>query len=87
MFSSIQDRMDPEKVTVTVTCINSSNQENYTTRSTETAESQLVKTLAQRALHGSSRHHRTGRRRIRNNDVGPLPSRLSKVCLADKTEN
>lgn len=43
---------------------------------------QFGKALAHRALYGSS-SRRAGGRRLRTNDVKTLPSRLSKVSLAD----
>ncbi|KAG2697580.1 hypothetical protein I3843_07G112600 [Carya illinoinensis] len=40
------------------------------------------KALAHRALHGPS-SRRTGSRNVRTTDIRTLPSRLSKVSLAD----
>lgn len=47
-----------------------------------TAKSNMVKELARRALL-KSHQRRNGRRKIANNSVKSLPSRLSKVSLAD----
>ncbi|KAJ0112085.1 hypothetical protein Patl1_00921 [Pistacia atlantica] len=49
-------------------------------------KSDLGKTLAHRAVYGTS-SRRGGSRKERTNDVRTLPSRLSKVSLADDTEN
>ncbi|KAL3531517.1 hypothetical protein ACH5RR_010839 [Cinchona calisaya] len=51
-------------------------------------ESSLSKALAHRALDGSNINGRRGRtRKVRNcEELKVLPSRLSKVSLADETE-
>ncbi|XVF80641.1 hypothetical protein PTKIN_Ptkin15bG0090400 [Pterospermum kingtungense] len=41
------------------------------------------KALAHRAVYGSSSRRGSGSRKVRSNDARSLPSRLSKVSLAD----
>ncbi|KAJ4727762.1 hypothetical protein OWV82_000807 [Melia azedarach] len=53
----------------------------------EPRKSNFGKALAHRALYGSGSRH-AGSRKERTNDASrTLPSRLSKVSLADDTEN
>lgn len=52
----------------------------------ESKKSNLGKAVARRAVYGTS-GRRGGSRKERTNDVKTLPSRLSKVSLADDTEN
>ncbi|CAI9781078.1 unnamed protein product [Fraxinus pennsylvanica] len=60
--------------------------QNEAQKSREKAESHMGKAIAHRAVYGSS--HRRGRSaRLRNNIVKTLPSRLSKVSIADEPEN
>lgn len=54
--------------------------------SEEMTESSLGKAVAQRAVYGSSQPRRR-RRKVRNIDNRRLPSRLSKVSIADELEN
>ncbi|KAL3625989.1 hypothetical protein CASFOL_029538 [Castilleja foliolosa] len=49
-------------------------------------DSALGKAIARRAVFGSSQHKRRGAR-LRNSDAKKLPSRLSKVSIADKLED
>ncbi|KAJ6768556.1 hypothetical protein OIU74_022253 [Salix koriyanagi] len=51
-----------------------------------TSNFNFEKVLAQRALFGS-RNHRTKGRKIKNNGTNFLPSRLSKVSLADDSSD
>ncbi|KAJ6318185.1 hypothetical protein OIU76_013681 [Salix suchowensis] len=51
-----------------------------------TSNFNFEKVLAQRALFGS-RNHRTKGRKIKNNGANLLPSRLSKVSLADDSSD
>ncbi|CAK9147408.1 unnamed protein product [Ilex paraguariensis] len=67
---------------------NGSNQDNSAERlptSKERAEYYLGKAIARRAVYGSSRGR--GSRKVKTNDVRMLKSRLSRVSLADETEN
>ncbi|GMN55223.1 hypothetical protein TIFTF001_024344 [Ficus carica] len=48
-----------------------------------TTSSSLEKALAKRALLGSRRQHQAGGRRVSSNAPRSLPSRLSKVSLAE----
>lgn len=81
--------MDTENAIAGFTCTADNNKENNASRSMndmEIAESQLRKTLAQRAIHGSERgrgRFQTGCRKIKHKGE-VLPSRLSKVSLADQ---
>ncbi|XVF22130.1 hypothetical protein REPUB_Repub12eG0147400 [Reevesia pubescens] len=59
-----------------------SNVENSTERG-ESTKFHFSKALAHRAVYGSSSRRGTGSRKVRNNDARILPSRLSKVSLAD----
>lgn len=52
----------------------------------EITECSLGKAVAQRAVY-RSRQRRTRHRRVRNIDNRRLPSRLSKVSIADEHEN
>ncbi|KAL0418875.1 UNVERIFIED_CONTAM: hypothetical protein Sradi_1301000 [Sesamum radiatum] len=52
----------------------------------ERTDSCLGKALALRAVYGPSHRRRRGRW-VRNNDAKKLPSRLSKVSIADEPEN
>ncbi|KAF5726353.1 hypothetical protein HS088_TW22G00030 [Tripterygium wilfordii] len=54
--------------------------------SNETKKSHLGKALAHRALHASSTRRSGGSRKVRTNDTMALPSRLSKVTLADDAD-
>ncbi|KAF2325109.1 hypothetical protein GH714_022807 [Hevea brasiliensis] len=63
---------------------NDSNQQNSTESSANSKG--FAKALAHRALYSSS-SSRPGSRKVRNNDVKTLPSRLNKVSLADVAEN
>ncbi|GFP80625.1 hypothetical protein PHJA_000205800 [Phtheirospermum japonicum] len=54
--------------------------------SEEETDSGLGKAIARRAVYGSSHRKRRGTR-LRNSDAKKLPSRLSKVSIADKLEN
>ncbi|KAK9282245.1 hypothetical protein L1049_005159 [Liquidambar formosana] len=90
---SRKDKMATEKANAEVSnTYSGSSQDISVERSPgnkESAYHHLGKALAHRALHGSSSRH-TGSRKVRTNDVRMLPSRLSKVSLADeshKTEN
>lgn len=67
----------------------SSNQVNLQEKKPNTkgtTSSDLEKALAKRALFGS-RHRQTGGRRISSNAARSLPSRLSKVSLAEDAED
>ncbi|XVF72701.1 hypothetical protein PTKIN_Ptkin12aG0141400 [Pterospermum kingtungense] len=62
------------------------NEENSTERSASSKESDkfhFSKALAHRAVYGSSSRRGIGGRKVRINDARTLPSRLSKVSLAD----
>ncbi|KAB2052628.1 hypothetical protein ERO13_A12G127000v2 [Gossypium hirsutum] len=62
-------------------------EDNFGDRSTASQEStkfQLSKALARRAVYGPSSRRGSGNRRVQTNaDPRTLPSRLSKVSLAD----
>lgn len=63
----------------------SSTQDNSTDQSENSKQSATPyfgKALAHRALYGSS-SRRSGSRKVRTSDVKSLPSRLSKVSLAE----
>ncbi|XVF32855.1 hypothetical protein REPUB_Repub17cG0118600 [Reevesia pubescens] len=63
-----------------------SSEENSTERSTSSQESakfHFSKALAHRAVYASSSRRSTGSRGVGSNDARTLPSRLSKVSLAD----
>ncbi|KAB2021467.1 hypothetical protein ERO13_D07G131300v2 [Gossypium hirsutum] len=47
----------------------------------------LSKALARRAVYGSSSRRGTGNRKVRGNDARALPSRLSKVSLAEDEDS
>ncbi|KAL2535256.1 hypothetical protein Fot_16647 [Forsythia ovata] len=68
------------------TCDSCHCHQNEAQRGREKAESHLGKAIAHRAVYGSGQ--RRGRStRLRNNNVKTLPSRLSKVSIADEPEN
>lgn len=54
-------------------------------KSPEIEFSRMGKALAHRALYGSNTNRRGKSRKFRNQDIKTLPSRLSKVSLADET--
>ncbi|XWS31787.1 hypothetical protein CRYUN_Cryun23aG0106100 [Craigia yunnanensis] len=63
-----------------------STEENSTERSASSQESakfHFSKALAHRAVYCSSGRRGTGSRMVRSNEARTLPSRLSKVSLAD----
>ncbi|OAY61892.1 hypothetical protein MANES_01G225100v8 [Manihot esculenta] len=62
---------------------NESNQQNITEPSANSKG--FAKALAHRAVYGSSSRG-AGSRKVRNNDVKTLPSRLNRVSLADEAE-
>ncbi len=68
----------------------SSTKDNSTEQSPNSKQSTTThfgKALAYRAVYGSS-SRRTGSRKVTTNDLKSLPSRLSKVSLAEgSTEN
>ncbi|EOX95211.1 Uncharacterized protein TCM_004762 [Theobroma cacao] len=70
----------------TVDTQNYHTQENSTERSASSqgsAKFHFSKALAHRAVYGSSSRRSTGSRKVRSTDARTLPSRLSKVSLAD----
>uniref|UniRef100_F6H747 Uncharacterized protein n=1 Tax=Vitis vinifera TaxID=29760 RepID=F6H747_VITVI len=58
-----------------------------TTNTNSTTNSNFGKALAQRALFRSRRRLWVGGRKTTNNEAKSLPSRLSKVSLAEDSEN
>lgn len=67
------------------------NEQNSTERSVSTTQDStkfhLSKALARRAVYGSSGRRGNGNRKARGNDARALPSRLSKVFLADDEDS
>ncbi|KAI5599194.1 hypothetical protein BDE02_02G182100 [Populus trichocarpa] len=84
--------MATEKADVEVSDTNNDGIQNTSTHTSVNSETptsavpRFGKALAHRALYGSSSRH-GGSRKARSSDVKTLPSRLSKVSLADDTEN
>jgi hypothetical protein len=84
--------MATEKADVEVSDTNNDGIQNTSTQTSVNSETptsavpRFGKALAHRALYGSSSRH-GGSRKARSSDVKTLPSRLSKVSLADDTEN
>lgn len=81
--------MDTEKGSSEVTINISSNESDAPggwPDDGETSEHSLGKAVARRAVYGSIQRRRRGRR-AREIDTRRLPSRLSKVSLADEHEN
>ncbi|OMO82043.1 hypothetical protein COLO4_23271 [Corchorus olitorius] len=78
--------------TVDVDTQSYNTEENRTERSASSHEStkfvHFSKALAHRAVYGGSSSRRSsGTRKIRSNDARTLPSRLSKVSLADDDDD
>ncbi|KAG6785059.1 hypothetical protein POTOM_010782 [Populus tomentosa] len=84
--------MATEKADVEVSDTNNDGIQNTSTETSVNSETptsavpRFGKALAHRALYGSSSRH-GGSRKARSSDVKTLPSRLSKVSVADDTEN
>lgn len=80
-------KMSTEKASVDISDTNNGSNEESERMEPRTNEmANLGKAIAHRALHGSGR--RRARRVIRNNDAARvLPSRLSRVSLADENES
>lgn len=80
---------ETEKAEVSEAQNDSSNHESFSVQLSDKRESRksnFGRMLAHRALFGSS-SRREGSRNGRTSDVRMLPSRLSKVSLADDAEN
>ncbi|XVE73392.1 hypothetical protein DITRI_Ditri11bG0114400 [Diplodiscus trichospermus] len=78
--------MATQKATSDHTHTYSSSEEDTTERSAsgqESAKYHFSKALAHRAVYGSSGRRSTPNRKVRSNEAKTLPSRLSKVSLAD----
>lgn len=97
LFSSTQSRITIPKAIYMATSEQEINEfsgtsdschchQNEAQKGREKAESHMGKAIAHRAVYGSS-HRRARSTRLRNNNVKTLPSRLSKVSIADEPEN
>ncbi|KAL9401963.1 hypothetical protein Peur_005812 [Populus x canadensis] len=83
----ILEEMSSEKANVGDLNASTSNKQAILPNKTpSTSNSNFEKVLAQRALFGS-RNYRTRGRKIKNNGANLLPSRLSKVSLADDSSD
>jgi hypothetical protein len=81
------EEMSSEKANVGDLNASTSNKQAILPNKTpSTSNSNFEKVLAQRALFGS-RNYRTKGRKIKNNGANMLPSRLSKVSLADDSSD
>ena len=61
--------------------------QQYSSNSKQSENGHLGKAVAYRAVYGSYSSSRSGTRNARNSDARMLPSRLSKVSVADNNIN